>query len=841
VRIAATRAELTAAFELVYRRYLARGYIPPNDGQIFYHPRLGQPSSRTIVAMDPSGQAVGTLTVTGDSGQWLGLEATFPCEVQQLRQQRRRLAESTLLAIQPSGNTQSAVFFALTKFMIHYVIWKGYDDLLLAIHPRHRRFYWRHFHAERMGGCRSHTAASGNPAVCCRIDVSNLSGWWAPELREQYFHDPPDVREFTAPPIQPEDHAYFCRRLGVEPGQQLPLPHWRPFSAPAGASASAMAAVAEGSGIPELQRPRYHPHSHHFGKDAQTALRERGRAMEGSNAPLPPAAEDYFAGQDYPAVFSPTTEFSWALSKWEKLLGTSHVLCDESTLESYSKTTLPQGTRPRAVLRPGNTSEVSQLVAVANEHSIPLYPVSGGKNWGYGDRCAVTDGQVIVDLSRMNRIVEVNRELAYAVVEPGVTQGQLYEHLRDNGIPLWIDPTGAGPTASLLGNAVERGYGITPYGDHFVQICGMEVVLANGEVLRTGFGHYPEARATRVFPRGVGPYLDGIFTQSNFGIVTRTGIWLMPVPEHYELCLFRTDREEAFDGLIERVRHLLLHGVVRSSINLMHRNRMLTVLRQYPWEEMGGGTPMSGEVARQLADSAKVGLWNGVAALYGSKKEVRAAKRAVRRSMKGLTDRLVFVSGGTLRLLERFPGILSAVTRLNIPELIRAIRPAFGVMSGEPSQVALKSAFWRARRPAPEGEIDPVGNRAGVIWFSPVIPMTVRDVRQFRQIVEPIMARHGFDCCITLTTVNPRCFDCTLPVFYDAEDAQEAQRAYACHRELFSACAAEGYLPYRVDIRSMPSLAQASSVFWDVCTRLKQTLDPHEILAPGRYQTRRPT
>ena len=105
---------------------------------------------------------------------------------------------------------------------------------------------------------------------------------------------------------------------------------------------------------------------------------------------------------------------------------------------------------------------------------------------------------MIVDLSRMNRILEVNTELAYAVVEPGVTQGQFYQYLQRNRIPLWMDVTGAPTDASLVGNILERGFGHSPYGDHFLSACGMEVVLADGRILRTGFGHYEQGAVTLI-------------------------------------------------------------------------------------------------------------------------------------------------------------------------------------------------------------------------------------------------------------------------------------------------------------------------------------------------------
>jgi 4-cresol dehydrogenase (hydroxylating) len=537
-----------------------------------------------------------------------------------------------------------------------------------------------------------------------------------------------------------------------------------------------------------------------------------------------------------PATPGADERFQAALQQWRAAIGPEHLLTDQATLDDYSRCTLPRGTRPLAVLRPGSTQEVSRVAAIATQYRVPIYPISCGKNWGYGDRCAPTDGQVIVELSRMNRILEVNTELAYAVVEPGVTQQQLYEFLQQHNIPLWIDPTGAGPTASILGNTVERGYGITPYGDHFAQLAGMEIVLPTGEVLQTGFGHYANARAWRVFPRGIGPYLDGLFTQSNFGIVTSIGVWLMPAAPHVELCLFSAERDQAIDQLVDRVRWLLLHRVLVGAVNLMHRNRILTVLRHYPWELMGGATPMSDDVARQLAAQRQIGTWNGVAALYGTRRQVAAARAEIRRVLKGSVDRLAFVSEAKLRLARRFPRLVKLATGMDVGQLLAAVEPALGIVKGKPNAVSLNTCWWRSKRPPPTTMPDPHEHGCGVIWFSPVIPMTAGHLREFRQLAEPILAKYRFDCCITLTAVNPRAFDCTLPVLYDPDDPQDAKRAADCHRELLSACAAAGYLPYRVDIHSMPLLTSEASVFWNLCRRLKDALDPHHLLAPKRYE-----
>ena len=143
-------------------------------------------------------------------------------------------------------------------------------------------------------------------------------------------------------------------------------------------------------------------------------------------------------------------------------------------------------------------------------------------------------GSVVLDLKRMNRILEVNERNAYALVEPGVSYFDLYRHIRERHLKLWIDCPDPG-WGSLVGNALDHGAGYTPlpFRDHFDAHCGMEVVLANGEIVRTGMGALPAARTWQQFKYGMGPFVDGMFSQSNFGIVTKMGFWLYPQPEAF--------------------------------------------------------------------------------------------------------------------------------------------------------------------------------------------------------------------------------------------------------------------------------------------------------------------
>ena len=128
-----------------------------------------------------------------------------------------------------------------------------------------------------------------------------------------------------------------------------------------------------------------------------------------------------------------------AVAAWSAALGERWVSAASEVLDRYGRTTGTHAHRPVAVLHPESTSQVQRVVAIAAEHEIPVYPISRGKNWGYGDAAPVGPGQAVIVLGRMNQIVEVDAKLGYAVIEPGVTQGQPTDRLKKNLQTLFSD------------------------------------------------------------------------------------------------------------------------------------------------------------------------------------------------------------------------------------------------------------------------------------------------------------------------------------------------------------------------------------------------------------------
>lgn len=532
-------------------------------------------------------------------------------------------------------------------------------------------------------------------------------------------------------------------------------------------------------------------------------------------------------------------EAASALREWEALLGAGRIVTDARGLEPYSASTAARGTQPLAVLRPLSTEEVVAVVRIATRHRLALYPISRGHNWGYGDACAVRHGNVIVDLSGMQRIIEADAELAYVVIEPGVTQARLSEYLIEQNLPLWMDSTGAGPDTSLIGNIMERGFGHSPYGNRFQSVCGMRIVLAGGEVLDTGFGHYPTANNQRVFPYGLGPFLDGLFTQSNLGIVTSLGLWLMPKTPAINHFLCMVPEHEDIGPVVEALRPLRLGGILRSILHIGNDLRVISGGMTFPHDLAPGVSRLPDHIRRQLRQAAGVGAWTVSGALYGAGPQLAYARRAVRAALAPTRVRLQFLDERKLALGESAARLLgnSAAGR-KLRAQVALGRSLFDMNRGLPNGRFLAGAYWRRRGGLPPGfpaGANPALDNCGLLWVSPVLPLRGADMLRAHALAEPIFRHHGFDLFATFSMINERALGGVLTIAFDKEDASETLRAHACYREVFEEMMAAGFIPYRVGPQSMDKLDSGDDNYWRVVARIKDALDPLHIIAPGRY------
>ncbi|WP_395408097.1 FAD-binding oxidoreductase [Pseudoduganella sp. UC29_106] len=262
---------------------------------------------------------------------------------------------------------------------------------------------------------------------------------------------------------------------------------------------------------------------------------------------------------------------------------------------------------------------------------------------------------MIVDLSGMQRILESSADLAYVVVEPGVTQAQLSEYLISQNLPLWMDSTGAGPDTSLVGNIMERGFGHSPYGNRFQSVSGMRIVLANGDVLNTGFGHFPTAVNQRVFPYGVGPLLDGLFTQSNLGIVTSLGLWLMPKTPAINHFLCMVPEHEDIGPVVDALRPLRLGGVLRSILHIGNDLRVISGGMTFPHQLAPGVSRLPDSCACNCGRPSASAHGPCQVALYGAGPQLAYARSAVRAALARTRARVQFLDERKLAGARRRP------------------------------------------------------------------------------------------------------------------------------------------------------------------------------------------
>jgi 4-cresol dehydrogenase (hydroxylating) len=488
-------------------------------------------------------------------------------------------------------------------------------------------------------------------------------------------------------------------------------------------------------------------------------------------------------------------------------LGADNATVNADTVTRYGENTMPGGDRaPAAVIYPGSTADVQAVVLAANTHKVPLYPVSTGNNMGLGTRSASTAGMVVVDLGkRMNRILEVDERMGFAAVEPGVSFQMMADELKRRGGQWMISTTSGPPEGGMIGNALDKGAGYGPYFDHFGFSCGMEIVLGNGEIIRTGDGSidHDELVNWHVSKYSFGPILDGLFTQSNFGIVTRMGIWMMPRPPAIRSFHFAFPDDDDLAEIIELCRPMKMSGFVPTLFRVANDMYLAGNEDTHPeYAATGGKASISDDARKELQRKHGIGAWTVSGAFYGPSMDAIEPQIERVRAHFGASGKAIYVPHEDA--LDRVP-----------------LNCAIDSFSGVPTNAELGLLKWR-----------PGGGNA---WFTPGTPMDGKMANEFQAIGRKIYENNGLD--YTVMNVCGARFARGLHVIsFNREDSDEAARADRAYRELADAFFARGISVGRAPIDWHDfHMDNVMPPFRDACNAIKAALDPNGILAPGKY------
>lgn len=504
------------------------------------------------------------------------------------------------------------------------------------------------------------------------------------------------------------------------------------------------------------------------------------------------------------------TTFDAALEKFREVLGAEHVIATAEELKAFQDpypTTSEPEFLPGAVVFPETTEEVQRLVEIANEFCIPLSPTATGKNLGYGGAAPRLSGAVVVQTARrMNKIIEVNEKYAYALIEPGVTYFDLYNHIQEKGYNLWVDVPDLG-WGSVVGNALDRGVGYTPYGDHWSWQTGLEVVLPDGDLLRTGMGAMSNAKTWQLFGYGFGPYPDGLFTQSNFGIVTKMGIALMPAPPATETFLITFENEADLEQIVDIMLPLRIGMAPLQSVPVV-RNIILDAAAQTQrahWLPEGG--PLTPEVIDRMKHELNLGYWNMYGSVYGPPEQIELFLGMIK-------DAFTQIPGARFFTTQDRP-IDTAGSHI--------LHDRHKINQGIPSTDEQQIMEW-----VPNG---------GHIGFSPISePDGAEAMKQF-EMVRNRSYEYGPDYAAQFA-VGLREMHHICLFLYNSADEDDRNRTIALGRKLVAEGAEHGYGEYRTHLHLMDQVMETfdfnDNALLRFHERIKDALDPNSIMAPGK-------
>ncbi len=477
-----------------------------------------------------------------------------------------------------------------------------------------------------------------------------------------------------------------------------------------------------------------------------------------------------------------------------EIVGSANVSDDAGTLDAYSKdVSFVNQTKPACVVKPHSAGEVKRLVGLASQTLTPLVPVSSGPPHFRGDTVPSTGGAVVVDLTEMKKIINVDRARRVAMVEPGVTFGELIPAAEKEGIRLNM-PLLPRSTKSVVGSVLEREPVVMPsyQWDISDPLACLEVVFGTGDDFRTGQAAGPGTVEEQWAVGGVqkapyGPHVAAWHrlvqgAQGTMGIVTWASLRCELLPSAEEPFVVGSSRVEP---LLEMADWLIRLRMVNECFVLSGTNLAAMFAEQWP--------------ADFLRLKAGLPLWTLFYTVAGYEYYPEERVSVNVKDIASLNQRMGLEASKSVGGLSA-RDILNAVQHPS-PELYWKLR----------YKGSCEDVFFLA-------PIDKIGNLVGIMdGLATEAGYPVSDRGAY---VQP--------------TVQGTSTHCEFNLFYDPANAGEMQRVKSLATTATKILADNGAFfsrPYG-DSAGMIMNRDAASI--GVLRKLKQIFDPNDVMNPGK-------
>lgn len=476
----------------------------------------------------------------------------------------------------------------------------------------------------------------------------------------------------------------------------------------------------------------------------------------------------------------------------EEIVGSHNYASGTEMIEIYQQNVTQFAAKNLlAIVTPDTVGDLKRLVSYCAEAGVCYYPISTGLNWGLGSKIPTGDSCLVIDLKKLNNIRLVNEDLRFAIIEPGVTQVQLANYLSLNGFCLTLHSTGSAPKSSYIGNLLERG--TTFNKPRYAELRGLEVVLPNGELVRSGFWNESNAkRSTFHYGHGVGPDITGLFLQSNLGIVTAAAVSLDKTPEISNLVVVHVENEE-FPVFINKVKEAFEIGIFDRTVHIGNSKRMKITSSGFETKP----------------------IWSLFCSISGN---ARLVKSRMELAKDHFSDYKMQVC--TQSDMDSYDVNTQAIFKLHL---------------GEPQHIFLQAmhASYNSEPYVNDANID--SGNIGMLCCLPMLPLEGSSVVEAIKIVETVCNPFGIEAAITINPINDLYAEAVINIYFDRKRKDEVTNAHECNSLLHDRLFEEGFRFYRLDINEMSKSVSAENSFWGFVKTIKNAVDPQNLLSPSRY------